>query len=247
MIVKFLILIYMYTQRLLRSLVRDEDAKRRLSIGFTSIMCRLGLNALKVRTEVDNREGLHSEGGCLIVSNHMSYIDILLISSQRPAVFVSTKEVEEDPYTGTLAALGGTVFIERRSASRIREEIEMLAELMRKGFAVVIFPEGTTTNGENILPFRAPFIEAAKKAGVPVIPVCINYKTVNGERFSPKNRDLVCWYGDMEFEPHFNDLVKQKEITAQINVLNPVSSEGMRRKELGELLHRNISEIFVCN
>jgi 1-acyl-sn-glycerol-3-phosphate acyltransferase len=174
----------------------------------------------------------------------MSYIDIIALACLRPFVFVSSVDMHETEFVGMMAELGGSYFVERRNASRLREEIEELAELMRRGFAVAIFPEGTSTNGETILPFRAPFIESARKAGAPVYPLCLKYKTIGGEPFSPENRDSVCWYGDMEFAPHLEKFMDVSETVAEVQVLDYVNPADYKRKELSGSLHEKIFTVY---
>lgn len=94
--------------------------------------------------------------------------------------------------------------MERRNPKLIKLEIAKMSELIEQGFNIVLFPpEGTSTNGSKVLPFRSSLLASVSKSGgVEVVPACIKYETINNEKFSEKNCDSVCWYGDMSFAPH---------------------------------------------
>ncbi|QAR32053.1 1-acyl-sn-glycerol-3-phosphate acyltransferase [Geovibrio thiophilus] len=244
--VKFLIYLHIITGKLTCFFVRDELKKRKTLNANTSFFCRTGLKPLGLKPVFSGEEGLKKAGGCLVVCNHMSYLDIIIMASMRPFVFVSSVDMRETPFVGMMAELGGTYFVERRNASRLREEIKELAALMEAGFAVVLFPEGTSTDGSRVLPFRAPFIESARKAGVPVYPACLKYESVNGEPFGEKNRDLVCWYGDMAFEPHFESLFRMDSVTASVRIMDPADASHADRKELGDYLFSEVASAYYA-
>lgn len=242
--VKLLIFIYIFCGRLVLLLIREPVRRRKAQIRLTHIFSRIGLKPLGIDLKVREEGHLNAGGGFLAVCNHMSYLDIVLLASIRPFVFISSVEMQNSPFVGLMAEYGGTYFVERRNASRLREEIRDISELMRRGFAVLLFPEGTSTNGESVLPFRAPFIEAARKAEAPVIPVCIKYTHVDGSLFGDENRDKVCWYGDMDFTPHFEELLRLKSVTAEVGALESADASLMERKDLSGHLHSEISKAY---
>ena len=242
--VKFLIYLYIITGKAVSAFVRDEIRKRRMRIWLTSFFCRIGLRPLGISTAFSGGDALKKAGGCLVVCNHMSYLDIIIMASMRPFVFVSSVDMHEKPFVGMMAELGGTYFVERRNASRLREEIKELAALMKEGFAVMLFPEGTSTDGSRVLPFRAPFMESARKAGVPVYPACLKYESIDGKPFGEGNRDLVCWYGDMEFEPHFEELFSVERVEASVRIMEPADASHADRKELGDYLFSEVAAAY---
>ncbi|MGE4497563.1 MAG: lysophospholipid acyltransferase family protein [Deferribacterales bacterium] len=242
--VKFLIYLYIITGKAVSALVSDEIRKRRIRIRLTTFFCRLGLGSLGINTSFSGAERLKNAGGCLVVCNHMSYLDIIIMASLRPFVFISSVDMHEKPFVGMMAELGGTYFVERRNASRLREEINELASLMKAGFAVMLFPEGTSTDGSKVLPFRAPFMESARKAGVPVFPACLKYENIDGVPFGSKNRDTVCWYGDMEFEPHFEGLFSVETVEASVRIMEPADASHADRKELGDYLFSQVASAY---
>jgi len=229
-----------------RLFCQDKTRKLKTSASLTSWFSKKGLNAMNIRlSAIKSRPEAQFRNNCLIISNHLSYLDILIISSLVPSVFVASKEVEQMPFLGLLAKLGGAVFIERRKASFIKEEVRNIADLLRNGFNVVVFPEGTTSNGETVLPFRTPFLESAKLAGKDVMPACLIYKEIDGNPIDANNRDRIFWYGDMRFCPHFLEVLSAKSISAAARFMECTSIEGFDRKVISRAFHCLITDEYL--
>lgn len=156
----------------------------------------------------------------LIVSNHLSYIDILITTSQFPSCFVTSMEIKETPVLGFMTQVGGCLYVERRSKANIQNEINEISEALKRGINVTIFPEATSTNGESVLRFRRPLYNAAIASKKFVKPICINYKKINNQVVSPQNRDLLFWYGGMSFVPHLWRLMGQSNIEVELEYLS---------------------------
>ena len=114
-------------------------------------------------------------GGGMTVSNHLSYVDVLLIATRYPVVFVTSTEVRDGFALGPLCRLAGGAFVDRRSTSKLRTEIAALARLMREGLHVVVFPEATSTRGDRVLPFKAAMFEAVRMAERPLWVARVSY------------------------------------------------------------------------
>lgn len=228
-VVSFLFLIFIIGAVTLRFYAVTDRNRRKVSIWWTSKMCRVGANFFNMTIDAAGQENI-GNGGCLIVSNHMSYLDILVYSAIRPAVYVSSVEMEKTFFLGFMAKIGGTYFIERRNTKNLMDELKGLSELISEGFDVVLFPEGTSTDGSKILPFRSTFIAGATETGVDVIPACIRYDSINGKPFSKDNCDLVCWYGDMSFAPHFTGFLGTRQSLVKVSWLNALSPAEHDRK-----------------
>jgi 1-acyl-sn-glycerol-3-phosphate acyltransferase len=171
----------------------------------------------------------------LLVSNHLSYLDIFVIASQFPACFVTSFEMKETPFLGQLCSIGGCLFVERRSKKGLSNEVKNLTNALDKNMNVVIFPEATSTNGEQLLKFRRPLFQAAVDAGKPVLPLCLNYKKIDQNALNLRNRDLVFWYGDQTFFPHFLNLLTVGQIEVELSILDPFFAEAeMSKTELAE-------------
>ena len=173
----------------------------------------------------------------LIVSNHLSYLDILCISSIAPCVFVSKSEVRKWPVFGRLATNGGTIYIDRESkadAHRVAKEIE---EALRSGVRVVLFPEGTSSDGSGVLRFHAPLFESAVRASAVITPAALLYDMSSGD----PARD-VCYWGDMTFGTHFLKLLSKGDVRAKVMVGK--SRQGLAsRKEASAQLRKDVVEL----
>jgi 1-acyl-sn-glycerol-3-phosphate acyltransferase len=207
----------------------------------TALFSRLVLWLLGVRVRVKHRERLH-EGARLIAANHVSYLDILVIAAACPAVFVTSVELGRTPLLGLLARLGGSLFVERRKAWGLKKEIALVARVLGEGLPVVLFAEGTTSNGERVRPFKNSLFEAAIAAGADVLPLCLRYTRINGEAVSPHNRDSVFYYGGASFFRHFPRLLSLRSVDVDLEpqkLLRPGTKAS--RKGLASKAHEAVS------
>ena len=193
---------------------------------------------LSMRIEV---EGTAPPRGVLLVSNHLSYIDIVLLSSRVRCSFVSKSDVADWPLIGHLARLVGTLFIDRnRRRDVVRVAGEIRARLAR-GRTVVVFPEGTSTNGVNVAPFRSSLLEPAIASALPVYYATIRYSVPAGEAAAT---DSVAWWGDMSFAPHLAHLMRMSGFTARV-VFGAEPIEETDRKSLARRLHSAVASRFI--
>jgi len=169
--------------------------------------CSKALRRLGIDTIADGKFPSHG----LLVANHLSYLDILVFSGLSPCVFVSKKEVRSWPLFGQMASMGGTVFIDRsRSTDTHRAKNEM-TDALSEGAVVVLFPEGTSSDGSTVLPFRPALFEAAVKADADVSSASITYDVEDGSPGSD-----VCYWGSMTFFPHLLRLLSRRKIRARV-------------------------------
>ncbi|WP_253696572.1 lysophospholipid acyltransferase family protein [Bdellovibrio sp. HCB117] len=182
----------------------------------------------------------------LLISNHMGFIDIMMLASCTPMVFVTSNEMRETPFLGLLTEMGGCIYVERRSRTRILEEMKTIVDTLKKGFRVVLYPEATSTNGEKVLPFKKTLMMAAAHAGVPIQPVVINFRKINGEDFTLKWRDHVCWYGDIPFATAMWRAATLKSVIGEIEFLEQIhSTPEDDRGVIAEKAHALIASKFV--
>lgn len=189
---------------------------------------RYVLFVLGVRVErvgvVDARKPL------LITANHLSWLDILVISSLFPVSFIAKSEVGEWPLFGTLARLQRSIFVERQRRGKTGDVNRAIAARMLDGDALVLFAEGTTSDGTRILPFRSALIGAAQAAtGDAAIgdsttesfiqPVNIAYPRIGGLPIGRGNHALIAWHGDMELVPHLSDFLTLPGVDCRVTLL----------------------------
>jgi 1-acyl-sn-glycerol-3-phosphate acyltransferase len=154
------------------------------------------LRLMNARLEVS---GPRPEPPCCLVSNHVSYLDIFVYHRLLAARFEAKTEVSDWPAMGWLARTFGTVFLDR---SRPRDLVRVLGEMReaaQQGDAIIFFPEGTTSSGEDLLPFRAPLMEIAARVRVPVAYAAISYHAREG---APPAEQTLAWWGEMDFLKH---------------------------------------------
>lgn len=215
--------------------------------------CLRGIRAIGVELSVEGSPPTHG----LIVSNHLSYLDIAVYSAALPCVFVSKAEVEEWPIIGRYARWAGTVFVRRHDRSDAARANVSIGESLHNGVPVVLFPEGTTTDGQRVLRFHSTMLQPAIDEAAPITPCAILYELIDGDAARE-----VCWWGDMTLMPHMWNLVGKKSIRAKIVFGEPVvpgdpefhKSAGLRpqatvgalsdRKDLSRLLHDRVVRLY---
>jgi 1-acyl-sn-glycerol-3-phosphate acyltransferase len=152
----------------------------------------------------------------LVVSNHLSYLDILIHSSVMPCAFVSKVEINKWPYFGVAARAGGTLFIDRSSRASVAAVAAEMTSRLKLPIAVLLFPEGTSTDGSQLLPFHTSLFDPAVKAGAPVTPAAVRYVIEGGV----PEREL-CWYGDAPFLPHLWKALGTPGFSAEVTFGKP--------------------------
>ena len=132
----------------------DKTKKRQRALEITASNAKAVLDRLNVKINVELSRPDLFDRNYFMVCNHMSYLDILILSTVRPAVFVTSVEMEKTFFLGDMAKLGGSFFVDRVNRRKMKAEVQALVDLLEQGFNVFIFPEGTSTNGEGVLPFK---------------------------------------------------------------------------------------------
>jgi 1-acyl-sn-glycerol-3-phosphate acyltransferase len=173
----------------------------------------------------------------LVVCNHLGYLDILVLAAAAPMVFVSKADVERWPYLGTLARCGGTLFLKRDRRGHVAEIASAFRPIVEGGTVLTLFPEGTSSGGESVLPFRSSLLEPAAANGWPVTPASITYEVAGGTV-----AEDVAYWREMVFAPHFLNLLAFPRITGTVRFGRAVT--GIRdRKVLTRQLHEAVCEL----
>jgi 1-acyl-sn-glycerol-3-phosphate acyltransferase len=170
------------------------------------------MNLLGIRLKIT---GKPPERG-LLVSNHLSYLEVLIYGAALPCYLVSKAEVSRWPIFGPLARAGGTLFVDRGSRASAEAVTEQIAERLKGSVPVLFFPEGTSTDGAQLLRFHSRLFTPAVAAGIPVTAAAVRYVQANG---APERE--LCWYGDIAFLPHILAVLGGANFSAEVHFGEP--------------------------
>lgn len=191
-------------------------------------------------------------GGVLIAANHSSWIDILTISSVGPLSFIAKSEVNTWPGFGLLARLQQTIYVARNRRSKTAEQRDEIKERLGKGDTIVLFPEGTSSDGNRVLTFKSALMSAAEgvipdgqggEKAIRVQPMSIAYTKLYGLPMNRAYRPFYAWYGDMDLVPHLWDMARLGPFECEITIHDPVTvAEIGSRKALAAKCEALVSE-----
>ncbi|HAV62487.1 MAG TPA: 1-acyl-sn-glycerol-3-phosphate acyltransferase [Verrucomicrobiales bacterium] len=173
----------------------------------------------------------------LCVSNHLSYLDIPAYGSVAPMVFVSKADVRRWPLFGAWAAMCGTLFIKRENKGHVADVGDQMEVVLKTGVPLVVFPEGTSSGGETVLPFKSSLFQPAIDHQWPVTPMWIGYELDNGTV-----AEDVAYWGDMTLLPHLFNLFTRKGVRATVAFGEPLEP-GTNRKELCQRAHAAVEAL----
>jgi 1-acyl-sn-glycerol-3-phosphate acyltransferase len=177
----------------------------------------------------------------LLVTNHLSYLDVIALAAVADVVFVAKREVRRWPLFGRSAALIGCIFVDRASPRDAIHAGTAIREAVRAGLGVVLFAEGTSSPGDRVLPLRPALLHWAAREKEPVHAAALSWHSAPGD---PSASELLCWWGDMEFLPHLAGVCRAGRGECRIVFgRQPVSAP--ERGALAARLHATISELFT--
>lgn len=248
---------FMFFGFLGKLIIFNKNLKIRFFTHNTQFWCKLCVFLSGFKFEVEGKDILSAlkQGQIknpFILSNHLSYWDILILSSLCPLLFITSREMKKTPFLGQLAELGGSFFVERRTPAYLHQEIQKIAEVLKKGFPVVLFPEGTTSNGQGVMPFKKSLLACAVESNSIVLPVTLRYDKINGKKINDQeSRNLICWYGDMNFFIHLIKMIfKCRRIQVKVAFSKPILPEeslhpSISRKILSEKAYQAILSSYL--
>lgn len=176
-----------------------------------------------------------------LVANHLSYVDIAALRTVAEGVFVAKAEIKDWFFAGRIVRDMGVIFIDRKNRRDIPRAGAEIIQKLSEGEGVIVFPEGTSTKGEDVLPFNSSFLEFAAKTDLPVSYASISYRSPDGE---PPASTMVCWWEDISFVSHLYRLFTLKEFTAVVSFgESPVINTD--RKQLANELREKVREKFI--
>ncbi len=177
----------------------------------------------------------------LLVSNHLSYLDIMVLGSRLPVVFIAKVEVKRWPVVGHLCRIVDTIFVDRSRKADLRRVLDHARAELGRGRGIVFFPEGTTSSGAGLLPFRASLLDLPASLAMPVWAAAIRYETGAGD---PPAHLSVCWWGAAPFTPHLWGLLALRRIHVTVRVA-PEPIVAGERKQLAALLQAAVAARFT--
>jgi len=207
----------------------------RLNRNYT-LLLRLILN---IKVTIAGDEGQLERGGYVIIANHVSYVDGIVLGSIFPIVFVSKREVKKWPIVGQWNVLCGTIFINRQRKNEVGALVREMTRKLRQEANILLFPEGTSTNGEKMLPFQTVPLAAPLRSRSIIVPVTLAYTTIDEQPVTAVNRDFVYWYGDMDFVTHFWNLLGRRGVEVLVTLQPKIecfryADNSAGRKKLAE-------------
>lgn len=194
------------------------------------------LAILGVRLEITGPTAMNG----LLVANHISWLDVFVISSIAPATFVCKSEVRAWPLIGLLCARTDTVFLERGNRAAAVRVNQTLTGKLRNGEQVAVFPEGTTSTGDSLLAFRAALLQSAIDAQIHVQPLVLCYRDAQGE-----NATAAAYCGETSFWQSLCAIATAPEITAHVKILGKLATEDRTRRDLCMQAHALIGSCLV--
>jgi lyso-ornithine lipid O-acyltransferase len=188
----------------------------------------------------------------LLVSNHVSWLDIVALSAVAPVSFVAKAEVGTWPFVSWLARLQRSVFIDRTRRTMVKNKAGEIAERLAKGDNIVLFAEGTSSDGNRILPFRSSLFSAASGDGngnspaAVVHTVTISYTHLHGLPIQRHQRPMVAWYGEMDMLSHVWNVLKNGPLDVTVSISESVPLDSLSgRKELAAFSEARVRRDFV--
>lgn len=187
----------------------------------------------------------------LIVSNHISFTDIMVLGGTSELRFIAKKEVAGWPIFGTLARLHQTIFVDRSMRRQVGAQAEAIARGLADGAPLVLFAEGTSSDGAHVLPFKSSLFAAAGLGSadgkaIAIQPVAIAYTRMHGIAMGRRMRDRIAWIGDQTLVPHLVALLRKGAIDAELHFAPPFSAAGMTRKQIAARCEREVRGMLAA-
>ena len=205
-----------------------------LSISIYRMLARVFRITVKIRGKISKNQPV------MFVSNHMSYADIMVLGASLPGNFIAKAEVKKWPLFGWIAALNGTVFVSRKKEGTLNQ-LSDVERAIAKGKNLILFPEGTTSSGKGVMPFKSSLFKIAEVREITIQPVTLSYTHINGLPLQANERVKIAWVGDAELLPHLREFVNLGFIRAEIKVHPPLNVRG-DRKLIAEEAHKVVAD-----
>ena len=220
-----------------------QFVSKRTSQKIVQIFHKLLLWLININVEVLGKSYLNNVPK-LYVSNHLSYLDIPVLGSTLNGRFIAKNEISNWPIIGNLSKVGNTIFI-NRNLSFLKTNKSIILDYISRGDNVILFPEGTTSDGIRVLSFKSSLLASLEQKNIIIQPIVINYISINGLPLNRWLKPIIAWYGDMDFKPHLINILKLFSIKVKITFLPPLNGKDFtNRKHMTYTLHRAIDSFY---
>ena len=205
--------------------------------------CGLILKALNIKisflgTAPNKKENF------LIVCNHLSYLDGFILYSflDSSSCFIIAKDILKSKYLGFLPKYAKGYGAERKNKNKLKKDISAIQHILNEEQNAVLFPEGSIGDGKSLKKFKTSFFESAVLAKKRVLPLCINYLSINDRPLNKENKNIIFWSGAYPILRHFFRFCQSRQIECEVSFGSPLSSQKTNRKELSTAAFNQISE-----
>jgi 1-acyl-sn-glycerol-3-phosphate acyltransferase len=198
------------------------------------------LTILNIGILIEGEQPVHGNGGCMIVANHVSWLDIIVLSAIHPLRFIAKSEVRDWPVIGWLCRRCGTVFIERASRKNALMVNCRISELLGQDVSIGLFPEGTTTEGKQVGPFYSALLQPAIDAGARVYPMALRYQGMDG---NPEF--AAAFIGDMTLARSIWNILRCKQQNVLVAFTPAVAAKNANRRVLAHSAHTAIAQALL--
>lgn len=226
------LIVGLWTCAVVFPLIDSRGRERRIKRWSGQLLSICGVQ-LDVRHAADAQQVARA----LIVSNHVSWLDIFVINAHHPCRFVAKSDIRDWPLIGWLSHRAGTVFLARGNRREVRKIYAGLVSSIHAGHRVAFFPEGTTVAQGSLLPFHANLFEAAIEAEVPIQPFALRYLDARGE-----HHPAVDFIGDMSFAQSIAAILKTRQIRAVLVRLPVIETAGAHRRDIAQASRASVAQ-----
>lgn len=221
-------------------LVKRQKGKQRVIKRY----CQLALKSLNIRVTFRG-DPPDKMDNFLVVCNHLSYLDILILYSfMEEHCFIVAKDILKTKFLGSIPGYAEAYGVERRQWSNLKEDISAIKNILLKGRNVILFPEGTTGDGSVLQKFKPPIFKAAILAEKKVLPLCINYLSMDGKSLNKASKDIIFWRGGHPIVKHFFRFCQSQKVDCEIVFTSPLPSSHTNRSDLSLKAYHQITNAF---
>ena len=198
-----------------------------------------------------NIKGRKSKKNVLFVSNHISYLDIFVLGSSVDGLFVAKSEIDSWPFINKMCALGRTIFVNRNDIIKVKGQMNRITSTLKSGYSVILFPEGTSSDGSKVLPFKTSLlgvIEDKNPQEFYLQPISISYSKLDGIPLEKKFRPFFAWFGNMDLVSHAWKFLGLGFSEVNVNFHEPKKFSHFKdRKHAAKYCHDVISSQISMN